>query len=320
LSHTNLETRQKDFLVTLRESGNSLLSIINNILDFSKIEASKMELEAMPFCPGVVLETTSAMFAEMAQNKGLELICSADMELFENSYMGDPSKLQQIVTNLCGNSIKFTEQGCIEILAEIVDQDSDQTKLKVVIRDTGIGLDADVQDQIFTSFSQADSSTTRRYGGTGLGLSICKHLVELMGGEIGVISTKGEGSSFWFTIALQTTDATQPLVEKANEEQQALPKKLLLVTDSTVLGASLATRIADEQGVLPSVINFDEIEAFAREPKARARRYDIILLDAGTQRNLSVYESNIAALRQSCGSGSVRCGLLVFLNTEKIRL
>ena len=316
LSHTNLETRQKDFLVTLRESGNSLLSIINNILDFSKIEASKMELEVMPFCPGDVLEATSAMFAEMAQNKGLELICSADLELFQNTYLGDPSKLQQIVTNLCGNSIKFTEQGFIEILAEIVDQDSDQAKLKVVIRDTGIGLDPNVQDQIFTSFSQADSSTTRRYGGTGLGLSICKHLVELMGGEIGVTSTKGEGSSFWFTIALQITEAVQPLIKATNEELQVLPKKLLLVTDSAVLGASLTARIAGEQGVQPAVISFDEIEEFTRKPKAPARRFDIILVDAGTQRNLSVYQENIAELRLSCGSQSVRSGLLVLLEQK----
>jgi signal transduction histidine kinase len=245
--------------VTLRESGNSLLSIINNILDFSKIEASKMELEITPFSPADVLEATAAMFAEMAQNKGLELICSSDLELFENIYLGDPSRLQQIITNLCGNSIKFTEQGHIEMLAEIIDRQSDQARLKVIIQDTGIGLDLGVQDQIFTSFSQADSSTTRRYGGTGLGLSICKHLVELMGGEIGVTSKKGEGSTFWFTVALQTTETVQPLGDAVNEERRALWQKLLLITDSTVLGASLARRIADEQGLLPSAITFDEI-------------------------------------------------------------
>lgn len=181
LTHTNLNSRQKDFLATLRESGNSLLSIINNILDFSKIEASKMILEATQFSLGDLLESSGAMFAEMAQNKGLELVCSPEPELFQDCYMGDPSRAHQVITNLCGNSIKFTEQGHIEISARIIDRSSDRVTVKVVIRDTGIGLDKNVQQQIFNSFSQADSSTTRRYGGTGLGLSICKHLVELMG-------------------------------------------------------------------------------------------------------------------------------------------
>ena len=316
LSHTNLENRQKDFLVTLRESGNSLLSIINNILDFSKIEASKMELETTLFCPGDVLEATGAMFAEMAQNKGLEFVCTPELGLFRHSYLGDPGRLQQIVTNLCGNSIKFTEHGHVEITAEIVDRNSDQVKLKVAIRDTGIGLDTGVQGQIFDSFSQADSSTTRRYGGTGLGLSICKHLVELMGGEIGVISNKGEGSTFWFTVVLETTEAGASSRTQANEGQVPLSKKVLLITDSAVLGASLARRIASEQELLPSVITFDEIPKLTRQEKSAARRFDIILLDASPHRNLSEYQDSIADLRESCGSETVRCGLLVLLEQK----
>ncbi len=316
LSHTSLDSRQKDFVVTLRESGNNLLSIINNILDFSKIEASKMELEVTQFCPGDVLETTAAAFAEMAQNKGLELVCSPELDLFQNSYMGDPSRVQQVITNLCGNSIKFTEQGHIEISAEIIDRNSEQITVKVVIRDTGIGLDENVQEQIFNSFSQADSSTTRRYGGTGLGLSICKHLVELMGGEIGVTSKKGQGSTFWFTISLQTTEASQPFEEQADEEQKASLQKVLLVTDSTVLGGSLARRIAAEQGLLPLVIRFDDIPEFTRQHRVPARRLDIIIFDAGAQQDLSVYRDSIADLRVFCGSESVRCGLLVLLKQK----
>ncbi len=316
LSHTNLDSRQNDFVDTLRESGSSLLSIINNILDFSKIEASKMELEATHFCPGDILETTGAMFAEMAQNKGLEIVCSPELELFQDNYVGDPSRVQQVITNLCGNSIKFTEQGCIEISAEIIDRDGDRVTVKVTIRDTGIGLDENVQEQIFNSFSQADSSTTRRYGGTGLGLSICKHLVELMGGEIGVTSKKGEGSTFWFTISLQTTEASVFFEEHADEEQKALAQKFLLVTDSTVLGASFAKRIAAEQGLLPSVITFDEIPEFTHRRRTPARCFDIILLDAGSQQNLSVCQDNIADLRETCGSESTRCGLLILLKQK----
>ncbi len=312
LTHTELNSRQKDFVVTLRESGNTLLSIINNILDFSKIEASKMELEATLFCPGEVLENASAMFAEMAQNKGLELVCSTDLELFE-SYTGDPSRIQQIVTNLCGNAIKFTERGHIEMSAEIVGRKADEVELKVLIRDTGIGLDAEVQEQIFNSFSQADSSTTRRYGGTGLGLSICKHLVELMGGEIGVSSKQGKGSTFWFTVPLKLAEG----MPSGESETTAIePQKLLLVTDSTVLGASLEQRITAEQGMAPTVITYDEVASFTRQRRASAKDFDIILCDAGPGRKLSSLQDPIDELREHSGSESVRCGLLVLLREK----
>jgi signal transduction histidine kinase/CheY-like chemotaxis protein len=308
LTHTNLNSRQNDFVMTLRESGNSLLSIINNILDFSKIEASKMELEATPFSPGDILEATGAMFAEMAQNKGLELICSPDLELF-GSYIGDPSRVQQIVTNLCGNAIKFTEHGYVEMSAEVLDRTGDQVMVKVVIRDTGIGLEQDVQEQIFNSFSQADSSTTRRYGGTGLGLSICKHLVELMGGEIGVTSKQGRGSEFWFTISIKATEES----EIARQDQNDLQQKILLVSDSEILGSSLSKRIVAEQGLTPSVIGFDEVAAFCSRQMAPSKRFDIILCDVNAQQELADYQAAIADLRKYCGSESVRCGLLVLL-------
>ncbi len=312
LTHTSLDSRQKDFVVTLRESGNSLLSIINNILDFSKIEASKMELEVIEFCPGDILEASGAMFAEMAQNKGLELVCSPELELFQGNFLGDPSRLQQVITNLCGNSIKFTEQGYIEISAEIISWSGDQVVVKVYVRDTGIGFDDNVQEQIFTSFSQADTSTTRRYGGTGLGLSICKHLIELMGGEIGVASKKGEGSTFWFTVPLQTAGAMVMSEGQPDEVREALSQKLLFVADSPVLGASLAKRVAAE-GALPTVITFDGIPEFTSQYRASDRRYDIILCDISSQQELSVYKDKIADLKKFCGSESVRCGLLVLL-------
>ncbi len=311
LTHTDLDSRQKDFVMTLRESGNSLLSIINNILDFSKIEASKMELEATDFCPGEVLETTGAMFAELAQNKGLELVCSPDLELFE-TYTGDPSRIQQIITNLCGNSIKFTDQGHVEMSAEIVDRRDGEVTVKVIIRDTGIGLDDDVQEQIFNSFSQADSSTTRRFGGTGLGLSICKHLVELMGGKIGVSSKKGRGSTFWFTVPLKV--AERPLAD--NDAAESIPQKLLLVTDSAVLGTSLVKRIAAEQQLEPTVIGFDEVASFSRQRRAPANDFDIIVCDVGSGQQPSALQDVIDELRKRSGSETVRCGLLVMLKEK----
>ena len=315
LTHTDLDSRQKDFVVTLRESGNSLLSIINNILDFSKIEASKMELEATDFSPGEVLENTAAMFAEMAQNKGLELVCSPDLELFEN-YTGDPSRVQQIITNLCGNAIKFTEQGYIEMSAKIDARKDDEVMVKMVIRDTGIGLDEDVQEQIFSSFSQADSSTTRRYGGTGLGLSICKHLVELMGGEIGVSSKKGKGSTFWFSVPLKYAEASPDAREDADRTGDIEPQKLLLVTDSTVLGTSLEKRIAAEQQLAPTVISYDEVANFVRQKRAPANDFDIIVCDVGSGQKLSELQGTIDDLRARSGSDAVRCGLLVLLKEK----
>ena len=315
LTHTELNSRQKDFVVTLRESGNSLLSIINNILDFSKIEASKMELESTQFCPGEILENAGAMFAEMAQNKGLELVCSPDLELFQN-YVGDPSRVQQIITNLCGNSIKFTEQGHIEMSAEVIDRESDRVKIKVVIRDTGIGLDSDVQEQIFNSFSQADSSTTRRYGGTGLGLSICKHLVELMGGEIGVNSKKGKGSTFWFTVPLTTVENSLSAGQEGDEEQAISAQKVLLVTDSKVLGASLEKRILAEQELAPTVISYDEIAGFVGQQRSSANDFNIILCDGGSRQELSELHDTIIELRNHCGAETVRCGLLVLLKQK----
>jgi signal transduction histidine kinase/CheY-like chemotaxis protein len=316
LSHTDLDSRQKDFIVTLRESDKSLLSNINNILDYSKIEASQMELKIIQISLGNVLETSAAMFAEMAQNKGLELVCSPDLELFQSHYLGDPARVQQVITNLCGNSIKFTEWGYIEISAEIIAHDTHQVTARIAIRDTGIGLDVSVQKEILNSFSQADSSTTRRYGGTGLGLSICKHLVELMGGEIGVISKKGQGSTFWFTIKMPTTASCSAVEEHTGEEPKVRAKRLLLVTESTALGASLVRRIEAEQGLLPTVITFDEVPEFTRQKRTFAKQFDIILFDAGLQDDLSGYLGKIADMRKFCGSDNVRCGLLVLLKKK----
>ncbi len=206
-----------------------------------------MELKIIQISLGTVLETSAAMIAEMAQNKGLELVCSPVLELFQSNYLGDPARVPQVITNLCITSIKFTAWGYIEISAEIIAHDTHQVTARIAIQDTGIGLDVSVQKEILNFFSQADSSTTRRYGRTGLGLSICKHLVELMGGEIVVISKKGQGSTFWFTIKMPTTAACSAVEEHTGEEPKVRAKRLLVVTESTARGASLARRIDAEQ-------------------------------------------------------------------------
>ncbi len=316
LTHTHLDNRQKDFVMTLRDSGKSLLSIINNILDFSKIEASKMELEATRFSLGEVLESTSSMFAEMAQNKGIELVCSPDLELFQNSYIGDPSRIQQVVTNLGGNAIKFTEKGYIEISAQITEQLSDRVTVRVAITDTGVGLEDDVQSEIFNSFSQADTSTTRRYGGTGLGLSICKHLVELMGGEIGVDSSQGKGSTFWFTVSLKITKDHFSTRDEASHKSDQQPQNILLVTQSKILGNSFNRRVMAEQEMPLTVISVDDVPSYIERDKGADQLFDIILFDVESSQSVSIYRRIIGDLKQACGSDSTRCGLLVLLKQK----
>jgi len=211
---TELDADQRDFTVTLRDCANNLLSIINDVLDFSKIEAGKLELDTVAFDPGVVVEDALYLLAERAQVKGIELVCALAPEL-PPMLIGDPSRLRQVLINLVGNAIKFTEKGEVEVR---VSMDASQHArregtnalrrigLRFAVRDTGIGIEP--QSKLFIAFSQGDASTTRRYGGTGLGLAISKSLVELMGGHITVTSTPGKGSTFAFT-AMFTVAADQ---------------------------------------------------------------------------------------------------------------
>ncbi len=197
---TGLSAEQMDFATTIKTSGESLLAIINDILDFSKIEAGKMTLENIRFNVRTVLEEIADIFSLRAQEKNLEYvnIIRPGVPTF---LLGDPQRLRQILVNLIGNAIKFTTQGEITIRVSRTGENKDQVTLKFSIEDTGIGIQKDTQAMLFESFSQEDTSTTRKYGGTGLGLSISKQLCELLGGDIGVTSTQGKGSTFWFTAA-----------------------------------------------------------------------------------------------------------------------
>lgn len=202
---TELSIRQRDYLEKIQSSAKHLLGILNDILDFSKIEAGKVSVENTPFLLETVLKNLSNVVAEKASAKGLELIVSVapDVPLH---WVGDPLRLGQILINYVNNAIKFTERGEIAVWVTLGDADRAQTNavlLRFEVRDTGIGLSPEQVARLFQSFSQADSSTTRKYGGTGLGLAISKSLAELMGGAVGVDSSPGEGSCFWFTALLQ---------------------------------------------------------------------------------------------------------------------
>lgn len=196
---TRLDSEQRHYLKTVKSSAEALLTLLNDVLDFSKIEAGKMQFEHIAFSPARVLQEAARTMAVSAHKKGLELVLGIAADVPER-VLGDPTRLRQVFLNLLGNAIKFTERGEIEARIEVVRQEAASVYLHCSVRDTGIGIPAHRQQVIFDAFSQADSSTTRRYGGTGLGLAICSRLVQLMDGEIGLESREGEGSRFYFTV------------------------------------------------------------------------------------------------------------------------
>ncbi|HIJ20167.1 MAG TPA: response regulator [Deltaproteobacteria bacterium] len=195
---TELDDNQKELFNAICEEANSLLAVIDDILDFSKIEANKLEMEEIPFDLGYVIEHLLSRFAFRAKEKGLEFISSISSDV-PLRLIGDPGRLKQILINLISNALKFTHEGELCIGVEIAEDLGERVKLRFSVKDTGIGIPMGKQTAIFESFTQADGSTTRKYGGTGLGINISKQLAELMNGELGVVSDEGIGSTFWFT-------------------------------------------------------------------------------------------------------------------------
>jgi PAS domain S-box-containing protein len=211
LIDTRLDRHQREYAEMIRDSGRALLDLINDILDFSKIEAGRLELEATPFDPTLTLEDAVMGFAERAASKGLELAVAVAPEV-PRAMVGDPGRLTQILNNLLANAVKFTEKGEVVARAAIAEEWDDEVVVQFSVTDTGIGISAEALDRLFLPFSQADSSTTRRYGGTGLGLAISRRLTELMGGGIGVDTAPGGGSTFWFTARLKRHIDSRPAV------------------------------------------------------------------------------------------------------------
>jgi PAS domain S-box-containing protein len=202
LLETPLNQEQREYSEIVRESAQVLLGLINDILDFSKIEAGKLELEEIDFEPLQIIESAVEMFRVRAREKTLSLMSEVSPDI-PAILCGDPMRIKQVLINLIGNAVKFTEDGEVLVTAEIKEQTVDDLLLRFEVTDTGIGLSASAQERLFQPFTQADGSTTRQYGGTGLGLAISKRIIEMMGGEIGVESTEGKGSTFWFTVRLR---------------------------------------------------------------------------------------------------------------------
>ena len=201
LSSASLDDHQRQDLKTIQRSGNSLLYLINDILDFSKIESGKLQLTHAPFDLWRAVDNTLDMFAEQAQKKGIELVSDVP-DTVCRGVEGDGDRLRQVLVNLVGNALKFTDHGKIALRVRELADDDGKVSLKFEVSDTGIGVKPENQSTIFESFSQEDGSTARKYGGTGLGLAISKQIIELMGGEIGIDSEPGDGSTFWFTVTL----------------------------------------------------------------------------------------------------------------------
>jgi two-component system sensor histidine kinase/response regulator len=227
--NTELSSKQHRFASTIRRSGEALLAIINDILDFSKIEAGKLEIQHTVFDLRQLVEDTVAFFAEQAQRKRLSLLAVFPPQ-GHAAYRGDPDRLRQILTNLMGNAIKFTEAGEVLLKVETEASGSARDTLRFEVRDSGIGIKPEHQAHIFESFQQADGSTTRRFGGTGLGLAICARLVELMQGRIGLDSAPGRGSTFWFSVELTRMPASS-IAAQIKPNVEFAGRRVLVVDD-----------------------------------------------------------------------------------------
>jgi signal transduction histidine kinase/CheY-like chemotaxis protein len=230
LLDTDLTPEQREYAETARRSGEALLTVINDILDFSKIEAGKLQIESIVFDLGLVIEEVNEMLASKAEEKKLDLVLEYQPGT-PRHFIGDGGRIRQVVTNLVGNAIKFTPSGHVVVKVECDQQTGRQARMRISVTDTGIGIPGEKLGLLFGKFSQVDSSTTRNYGGTGLGLAISKRLVNLMGGDIGVTSRRGDGSTFWFALPLQL-DSQPHILPVPVEELRGT--RVLVVDDNEV--------------------------------------------------------------------------------------
>jgi signal transduction histidine kinase/CheY-like chemotaxis protein len=264
---TGLEERQRRLAETAKRSGETLLGIINDILDFSKIEAGKLELHSEPFNLREVVEDVGEIFTGLAYRKGIELAFAMRPDAHV-AYRGDSGRLRQVLINLVGNAVKFTDEGEVAVALNQLSRDSGRSRLRFEVRDTGTGIPIEAQARIFDAFSQLDGSSTRQHGGTGLGLGISRQLVSLMGGEIGMESSPGSGSCFWFTVTLD--EEADEAVDPEDMCEVFLGRRVIVVDDN-----------ATNRGILAETLEF---WGLAHESVS----------DAGAA---------LHALRSACGSG-----------------
>ncbi|MBI4661348.1 MAG: response regulator [Verrucomicrobia bacterium] len=276
LLDTELDSRQREYASTIRASADALLALLNDILDFSKIEAGKLSFESLDFDLLKVVEDTLGLLAERAQTKGIELagLVQADVP---SGLRGDPGRLRQILTNLISNAIKFTEHGEVIVRVEKLGEDGTRVRLRFEVKDTGIGIPPEAQSRLFSAFSQADSSTTRRFGGTGLGLAISKQLAERMQGEMGFESESGHGSRFWFTAWLEKPDAAPAGFARGTGE---LANRRVLIVDDNEANRRILIQQTTAWRMRPvSAASGAEALAELRRAASAGDAYDLAILD-----------------------------------------
>jgi signal transduction histidine kinase/DNA-binding response OmpR family regulator len=299
---TELTDDQRDLLKTARSAAESLMGILNDILDFSKIEAGRLEMETARFAPAELLEEVTGTLALRAHEKHLELTCELSPEV-PACVSGDRGRRRQVLMNVMGNAIKFTESGEIAVRASVEENCGDRVRLHFVVQDTGIGIAADKQAEVFEAFRQADASTTRKYGGTGLGLAICSQIVPMMGGRMWVESEPGQGSQFHFTALLGKAEAQA--AERGKAEISALHGVHALVIDDNATNRRLLQTILQGWDMKPTMA--DSGASGLEQMKATAERGDpcrLVLLDAQMP-GMDGFE--VAAAIQACSqlSGAI---------------
>ncbi|MCP4342191.1 MAG: response regulator [Desulfobulbaceae bacterium] len=277
LKQTDLNYQQQDYLNKIALSADNLLAIINDILDFSKIEAGKLDLEKIPFdLRSDILQNVTQVVGLTAADKGLEMMLDIDPDL-PDPYVGDPVRLRQILINLLNNAVKFTEKGHITLVVKKRDVQDESIQISFEVHDTGIGMNEAQLKGLFTAFSQADASTTRRFGGTGLGLTISKKLAEMMGGEIGAHSSEGEGSTFWFSARLLQDPGP------GNREQPQLTDDIkdlrVLVVDNNETARLILTRQLEHFGYKVTEAESGEEAIFLLQTVSTEALFDLVLID-----------------------------------------
>lgn len=306
LQDTELKAKQQQYLDVISGSGKALLNIINDILDYSKMEAGKLELEVIDVDLKKLCHEVTAVFIPLAKNKNLDinLEIASNVPLFIKS---DPTRLRQILLNLLGNAFKFTSEGNITFLVEVIEH-PEKPVLVFSIKDTGIGMTEDQVDGLFASFAQADISTAREFGGTGLGLSISKSLAELMGGNIGVVSKKGEGSMFWFTARYGVASEGSSKGEAENKKNIGVIKgKTVLVAEDNAVNQMVIETMLKKLGANVEIAQDGEIavDKFTANPN----QYDIILMDVEMP-NLDGYGAACAIRKWESEVGESRVPIL----------
>lgn len=284
---TDLTPKQREYLIDIESSSQILLGIINDILDFSKIEAGKLNMESIKFSLDDMLDNVLNMFSVKIKEQNLTFFVTIDSKI-PYYFIGDPLRLKQILVNLISNAIKFTEEGEIHVNLTTVKRKMEQVKLHFSIQDTGIGISPKATVHLFDAFTQADSTTTRKFGGTGLGLAICKRLVEMMGGEIWIESQLGKGSTFNFTVLLRCLDTTyisprqnqqiDTCSNKTNEPIQNLRGARILLVEDNVINQKVAREILENAGLFVKIANNGK-EALAEIAAHTDTGFDAILMD-----------------------------------------